>query len=312
MAIPFAAVALKFGPYELTAILLFSLVFIAGMTAGSMLKGLISGALGIRLGSLGLDLESGSQRMTFGFPELMDGVPLIAVAIGTLALSEMVVQLDRVRSTPAAQRIVIGRSPEDRMTWPIFRSCVPMILRGTAIGACVGFLPGLGASVASFVSYAATRTASKTPDRFGTGMPQGIAASESAENAVVPASFIPLFGLGLVGLRIFAQTTRVSDRVIVPMVIYLCLAGAALQGYGMKRLDYSFVAFIVAPMLELNLQQSLVLSRGDPMILLERSIALVFLLLTLAGLWQFGTSRRRLNIAAPRPQPAPRSETERT
>lgn len=383
VAIPFAAVALKFGPYELTAILLFSLVFIAGMTAGSMLKGLISGALGIMLGSVGLDLESGSQRMTFGFPELMDGVPLIAVAIGTLALSEMFVQLDRVRLTPPSQRIVIGNSSEDRMTWPIFLSCVPTILRGTAIGAFVGFLPGLGASVASFVSYSATRTASKTPERFGTGMPQGIAASESADNAVVPASFIPLFGLGipgsvaaalligafamqgitpgplllrdepellvsifagmlvaslvmlilgLVGLRIFAQITRVPDRVIVPMVIYLCLAGAALQGYGafgmwivlgfavlgylMKRLDYSFVTFIVAfivtPMLELNLRQSLVLSRGDPMILLERPIALVFLLLTLAGLWQLGTSRRRLNITAPQPQPDPPSKTERT
>lgn len=187
-----------------------------------MLRGLISGALWIRLGSVGLDLESGSQRMTFGCPELMDSVPLIAVAIGTLALSEMFVQLDRVRSTPAAQRIVIGRSPEVRMTWPIFRSCVPKILRGKAIGAFVGFLPGLGTSVASFVT------------------------------------------------------------------------------------------FIVTPMLELNLRQSLVLSHGDPMILLERLIALVFLLLTLAGLWQLGTSRRRLNITAPRPQPAPRSKTERS
>ena len=382
VALPFAAVALKFGPYELTAILLFSLVFIAGMTAGSMLKGLISGALGIVLGSVGLDLETGSQRLTFGYPELMDGVPLIAVAIGTLALSEMFVQLDRIRRTTEAERIVIGTSREDRMTWPVFRSCIPTILRGTAIGTFVGFLPGLGASVASFVSYSATRSASKTPEKFGTGMPQGIAASESADNAVVPASFIPLFGLGipgsvaaalligafamqgitpgplllreepellvsifagmlvaslvmlllgLVGLRLFAQITRVPDRVIVPMVIYLCLAGAALQGYGafglwivlafailgyaMKTLDYSFVTFIVAfivtPMLELNLRQSIILSRGDPMVLLERPIALGFLVLTLAGLWKLGTSRRRLNIAAPRQMTEPEPEPER-
>lgn len=245
------------------------------------------------------------------------------------------------------------------MTFAVFRSCIPTILRGTAIGAFVGFLPGLGASVASFMSYSFTQKVSKTPEKFGTGMPQGIAASEAADNAVVPASFIPLFGLGipgsvaaalligafamqgiipgplllrqepellisifagmlaasvmmlllgLVGLRIFARITVVPDRIIIPMVVFLCLAGAMLQGYGgfglwmvlgfaalgflMKKFEYSFVTFIVAfivtPLLELNLRQSLILSRGDVTVLLDRPIALVFLGLTLLGFWQLG------------------------
>lgn len=373
VALPFARVALKFGPYELASILLFSLVFIAGMTSGSLLKGLASAGLGIVLGSVGLDLESGAQRLTFGFPELMDGIPLIAVAIGTLALSEMFVQLEKVQVAAPTERIALKDDADDRMTFAIFRSCFPTILRGTAIGAFVGFLPGLGASVASFMSYSATQRASKTPEKFGTGMPQGIAASESADNAVVPASFIPLFGLGipgsvaaalligafamqgitpgpllltqepellisiftgmlvascamlvlgLVGLRIFARITMVPDRVIVPMVVFLCLSGAALQGYGafglwivlgfavlgylMKRFDYSFVTFIVAfivtPMLELNLRQSLILSRGEISVLLDRPIALVFLALTLVGLWKLGGSRNRIMTSLPRPK----------
>ena len=376
VALPFARIALEFGPYELAAILLFSLVFIAGMTSGSLMKGLASGGLGIVVGSVGLDLESGAQRLTFGFTELMDGVPLIAVAIGTLALSEMFVQIEKVQTQPQTERITLRDDADDRMTFSVFLSCLPTILRGTAIGAFVGFLPGLGASVASFFSYSVTQRLSKTPEKYGTGMPQGIAASEAADNAVVPASFIPLFGLGipgsvaaallvgafamqgitpgplllrqepellisiftgmlvasvmmlglgLVGLRIFARITIVPDRVIVPMVVFLCLSGAMLQGYGafgmwmvlgfaalgylMKRLDYSFVTFIVAfivtPMLELNLRQALILSRGDVAVLLERPIALVFLALTAFGLWKLRNAGGPSKFI-----PTPSSQTE--
>lgn len=372
VALPFARVALEFGPYELAAILFFSLVFIAGMTSGSLMKGLASAGLGIVLGSVGLDLESGAQRLTFGLPELMDGVPLIAVAIGTLALSEMFVQIEKIQTNPQAERIKLGHAADDRMTFSIFLKCLPTILRGTAIGAFVGFLPGLGASVASFLSYSVTQKASKTPEKFGQGMPQGIAASEAADNAVVPASFIPLFGLGipgsvaaallvgafamqgitpgplllreepellisifagmmvasvvmlligLVGLRIFARITVIPDRVVVPMVIFLCLSGALLQGYGifglwmvlafaglgflMKKFDFSFVTFIVAfivtPLLELNLRQSIILSRGEISVLLDRPIALGFLALTAIGLWQLGRSSSLLKINPPIP-----------
>lgn len=379
VALPFARVALEFGPYELAAILLFSLVFISGMTSGSLMKGLAAAGLGIVVGSVGLDLESGAQRLTFGAAQLMDGVPLIAVAIGTLALSEMFMQIEKVQSVPQAERIKLGDAVADRMSFAVFVRCLPTILRGTAIGAFVGFLPGLGASVASFLSYSLTQKLSKTPEKYGHGMPQGIAASEAADNAVVPASFIPLFGLGipgsvaaallvgafamqgitpgplllrqepellisifagmmaaslmmlvigLFGLRIFARITVIPDRVVVPMVIFLCLSGAWLQGYGsfglwmvlafaglgflMKKFDFSFVTFIVAfivtPLLELNLRQSIILSRGDPSVLLERPIALVFLALTALGLWQLGRSSR----AGKNPPPPPADAASQT
>jgi putative tricarboxylic transport membrane protein len=355
VAIPFARVALLFGPYEMAAILAFALVFIAGLSSGNLFKGLAAGGLGIFLGTIGLDSQTGLPRMTFGYTELMDGMPLIAVAIGTLALSEMFVQSEKLRLERETMAVKIEHRPDDRITWPILRSVTRTILRGTGVGTFVGALPGLGPSVGSFMSYGMAQRASKHPERFGKGEPNGIAASESADNAVIPAALIPLFGLGIpgnvsaalligafaihgitvgplllrdepellysifagmilaslimlalgwFGLMVFAQITRVPPHVVIPIVIFFCLSGMMLQGYGafgliiliafavlgylMKKYDYSFVtflvAFIITPMLELNLRQSIILSRGDPMILLNRPIAVVFILATLLAL----------------------------
>lgn len=355
VAIPFARVALMFGPYEMAAILAFALVFIAGLSSGSLFKGLAAGGLGIFLGTIGLDSQTGLPRMTFGYTELMDGMPLIAVAIGTLALSEMFVQSEKLRYERESMSVKLVNRPDDRITWPILRKIMPTILRGAGVGTFVGALPGLGPSVGSFMSYGMAKKASRTPEKFGKGAPEGIAASESADNAVIPAALIPLFGLGIpgnvsaalligafaihgitvgplllreepellysifagmilasilmlalgwFGLMIFAQITRVPPHVVIPIVIFFCLAGMMLQGYGtfgliiliafavlgylMKRYDYSFVtflvAFIITPMLELNLRQSIILSRGDPMILLNRPIALFFIVCTLIAL----------------------------
>ncbi len=368
VAIPFARVALLFGPYEMAAILAFALVFIAGLSGGSLFKGLAAGGLGIFLGTIGLDPQTGMPRMTFGYAELMDGMPLIAVAIGTLALSEMFVQSDRLRYERDTMAVKIGHDKADTLRWPEFRITIPAIIRGTGVGTFVGALPGLGPSVGSFMSYGMTKRASKTPERFGKGAPEGIAASESADNAVIPAALIPLFGLGIpgnvsaallvgafaihgitvgpllirdnpefiysifagmivaslimlaigwFGLMVFAQITRVPHAVVIPIVIFFCLAGMVLQGYGvfglvilmafallgylMKKYDYSFVtflvAFIITPMLELNLRQSIILSRGDPMILMNRPIALFFIACTIVALVMLGYR----TIKKPRP-----------
>jgi putative tricarboxylic transport membrane protein len=354
VAIPFARVALLFGPYEMAAILAFALVFIAGLSGGSLFKGLAAGGFGIFLGTIGLDNQTGLPRMTFGYTELMDGMPLIAVAIGTLALSEMFVQSERLRLNRNTMGVKLENRPDDYITWPIFRRILPTMIRGTGIGTFVGALPGLGPSVGSFMSYGMAKRASKTPEKFGHGAPEGIAAAESADNAVIPAALIPLFGLGIpgnvsaalligafaihgitvgplllrdepellysifagmmlasalmlmlgwFGLMVFAQITRVPPHVVIPIVIFFCLAGMMLQGYGpfgliilmafaligflMKKFDYSFVtflvAFIITPMLELNLRQSIILSRGDWMILMNRPIALFFIVCTLVA-----------------------------
>ncbi len=355
VAIPFARVALMFGPYEMAAILAFALVFIAGLSGGSLFKGLAAGGLGVLLATIGLDQQTGLPRLTFGVTELMDGLPLIAVAIGTLALSEMFVQSERLRLQRGTMSVKLEHRPDDRLRWPELRRLLPTMLRGTGIGTAVGALPGLGPSVGSFMSWGLAQKLSKTPERFGKGAPEGIAASESADNAVIPAALIPLFGLGIpgnvsaalligafaihgitvgplllrddpeflysifagmilaslillvigwYGLRLFAQVTRVPPHVVIPVVIFFCLSGMLLQGYGtfglivlmafavigylMKKFGYSFVTFIVAfiitPMLELNLRQSIILSGGDWSVLLGRPIALVFIACTLVAL----------------------------
>jgi putative tricarboxylic transport membrane protein len=207
LAQPMATVAMKIGPVELTAILAFSLIFIAGLSGKSMTKGLIGGFLGILLSCVGLEVETGSPRMTFGFLQLYDGLPLIPVVIGLLAMSEMMVQIGK-RSELHEENIRNSKATkyEDTIiTRDDWKISIRAIIRGTAIGTFVGILPGLGTSVGSFLSYGAARRYSGKGDRFEEeGAIEGVAAAESADNAVVPASFIPLFAIGIPGSVIAA------------------------------------------------------------------------------------------------------------
>ena len=195
LAQPLSRVALLIGPVEICAVLLFALTFIASLSGESLLKGLISGFLGILLGTVGLDAETGTPRMTFGQAELFDGLPLMVIAIGLLALSEMVVQMEergQLQSTPLA-------AGGDRLRMDEIKACMPVILRSSLLGTVLGVIPGLGASVASFLAYSWVRSTSSTPERFGQGALEGVAAAEAADNAVVPAGLIPLFALGIPG-----------------------------------------------------------------------------------------------------------------
>jgi putative tricarboxylic transport membrane protein len=201
-AAPLALWALRMGPPEILGVLVFAFAFIAGLLGKSLAKGLFALALGLLLATVGLDIETGGERLTFGTLDLFDGIPLVAVGIGVLALGEILVQLqDHVRgnASGAATRIELGPSTQDRLTFTELRSSARAILRGSAIGTIVGALPGLGASVAAFLAYGAERRASKTPEEFGTGKIEGIAAVESANNAVIGSSLIPLLTLGIPG-----------------------------------------------------------------------------------------------------------------
>ena len=202
-----AEYALGIGPVELTGILAFSMVFIAGLSGRSMIKGLIAGLFGILVSCVGLEVETGSPRLTFGMIEVYDGLPLIPVAIGMLALSEMMIQIgQRLRLQEEADLLRGSGIREDRIvTIGDWRRSARAILRGCLIGTGVGILPGLGASVGSFLSYGAERRASgRGADFEETGAIEGVAAAESADNAVVPASFVPLFAIGIPGSVIAA------------------------------------------------------------------------------------------------------------
>ncbi len=202
-----AEYALGIGPVELTGILAFSMVFIAGLSGRSMIRGLIAGLFGILVSCVGLEVETASPRLTFGLIELYDGLPLIPVAIGMLALSEMMIQMGQRRRLEQEADLLRGSGRrEDRIVTPgDWRRSARAILRGCLIGTGVGILPGLGASVGSFLSYGAERRASgRGVDFEETGAIEGVAAAESADNAVVPASFVPLFAIGIPGSVIAA------------------------------------------------------------------------------------------------------------
>lgn len=206
LAAPLARYALLIGPVELAAILLFSLTFIGALSGGSMLKGLIAACFGIFFATVGLEGETFIPRLTFGLLELDDGISLVPMAIGMLAVAEMAIQAGNLKTLDRETEAMKQSSrPEDRtVTAAEWRRCLPVIGRGTLIGALVGILPGLGASVGSFLSYGVTRRLSKTPQAYGTGMIEGVAAAESADNAVVPSSLVPLFALGIPGSVIAA------------------------------------------------------------------------------------------------------------
>ena len=205
LAAPLAEYALLFGPLEVTAILLFSLTFIAALSGESLIKGLIAGLFGLLFSTVGMEVETATVRFTFGILELFDGLSLIPVAIGMLAVAEMLVQLGGLEALEHQQKMLRDnvKSINQNISWQEWKLSIPAIIRGTAVGSTVGILPGLGASVASFLSYGLTKAA-KDPSRFGKGAIEGIAAAESADNAVVPSSLVPLFALGIPGSVIAA------------------------------------------------------------------------------------------------------------
>lgn len=207
MAQTLADYALAIGPIELVAILAFSLTFIAALSGKSLVKGMIAGLFGVLCSTVGLEIETSTERLIFGYYELYDGLPLIPVAIGMLALSEMMVQIGNRRQLEQETDLLRGSGkPEDsRVTLADWKKSASAIIRGTGVGIFIGILPGLGASTGSFLSYGMARRASKDPDSFERdGAIEGVAAAESADNAVVPASFVPLFALGIPGSVIAA------------------------------------------------------------------------------------------------------------
>lgn len=202
---PLAAIAVRIGKVDLMAILIFAMTFIAALSGKSLSKGLIAGIVGILLATIGLEAETGVQRMTFGTVKLFDGLPLIAMAIGIVAVAEMMIQLEEYLSKKAKGEVLDrGQSAKGRLTGEEWRRIARPIGSGTLVGAFVGILPGLGAAIASFASYGLAQRLSKDPESFGQGNIEGVAAAESADNAVIPSSLIPLLAMGIPGSVIAA------------------------------------------------------------------------------------------------------------
>lgn len=201
VAAPLAAVALFMGPAEVFALISLSLTIVAGIGTTSISRGLIAAGLGIFCGLIGTEPVTALPRLAFDVYQLEGGLSLIPVAIGLLAFSEILVQLERFTGGNVEHAAnVFSSKLEDRMlSLKEFFASTKTLLRGTLIGVGVGAMPGLGAPVASFMSYDQAMKRSKNKDQFGKGALEGIGASESANSSVVAASLIPLFVLGIPG-----------------------------------------------------------------------------------------------------------------
>ena len=198
---PLAILALKMGPVEVFALMILAFAVLSALVGNSVAKGLIAAGFGFLCATIGSDPEHFTPRLIFGMFELYDGLPLVSVAIGALAISEIIRRLSGIRGQmrPAVVLKDTGNPDDKRVTWAEYWGSRFIILRGALIGTFLGALPGIGSTAAAFMSYAAAKTTSKNPDSFGKGNIHGIAAAESANSAVAGANLIPLLTLGIPG-----------------------------------------------------------------------------------------------------------------
>ncbi len=196
-----AEIGLKFGAAEYFAMMLLGLIAASMLASGSALKGLAMVMLGLILGTVGTDVNSGVARFNFGVPELMDGISLVALAMGLFGISEVISSVNHTRDSKVQEKITFRSMTPTKKDWK--ESTMPM-LRGTGIGSFFGALPGTGASIASFMAYAVEKKVSKDPGKFGKGAIEGITAPESANNAAAQTAFVPTLSLGIPGDAVMA------------------------------------------------------------------------------------------------------------
>ena len=363
VAPPLADFALGFGPPEYTALLALGLIFLAYMSTGSLVRTLLMAALGLLLGTIGIDVMTGHFRYSFNIAELGDGIGIVPVAVGLFGLGEIL-------STPSRQVTAEVVRPKLRELWPSreeWRASALPIARGSVLGFVIGIIPGSAHIISSFMSYALEKRVSKTPEEFGKGAVAGVAGPESANNAASTGSFVPMLALGIptgpvtavlmaallihgvppgptlvndhpsvfwgfvasmyVGnlmllalnlplVGVFVNLLRIPYAYLYPLIIMFCVIGVygvnnsivdvwimlimGAVGYGLKKFGFDpaplVLGLVIAPILEMSLRQSLIMSDGNWAIFLQRPISLVLLavsagLLALSAITQI--SRRK-------------------
>ena len=194
LALPLTTLALKFGPPEFFALMVMGLSLVTGLASKSMVRALMAAIFGLMVAMVGIDPVMGAPRFSFGMTELLSGFNFVPVVMGLFGISEIFANAENpigeIFETKLSSLVI---SVKDLKTsfWPI--------VRGTFIGFFLGLIPGVGAVVPTFISYVAEKKSSKYPEKFGTGMIEGVAGPETANNAYANAAMIPLFTLGIPG-----------------------------------------------------------------------------------------------------------------
>jgi putative tricarboxylic transport membrane protein len=344
-----ARVALRFGPPEYFTLMLLGIAAVVLLAGRSMIKGLLSGATGLLLATIGVDAVTGLPRFTFGTIVLLDGIDFVALTIGLYAIGEILVNVEQdtgrqIFKVPKRLRELLPSKQE-------LASSVTPTIRGSLIGFFTGTLPGAGATAASFLAYTTEKRISRTPEKFGKGHMPGLCAPEAANNAATGGALIPLLTLGIPGgattavllgalilyglqpgpllfsdhpdvvwpiiasmyignialvimnlplIPVFASILRLPYYVLYPTIIVLSLVGVysingrmfdvwvviafGLLGYVMRKVDVPaaplVLAFVLGPLAERALRQSLTLSDGSLLIFLRSPLSIAFLVLT--------------------------------
>jgi len=345
---PLAALAQEFNSPDYFALMVLGLVMAVMLAHGPVAKAFAMVFIGLLLGLVGTDINTGTQRYTFGVTFLFDGLDFLPLVIGLFGIVEIVKNLE-LQEMP---RLAVGARFRD--LWPKlgeFKDAWKPALRGTGLGSLLGILPGGGAVLASFASYTLEKKLAKDPTRFGRGAIEGVAGPESANNAAAQTSFIPLLTLGLpsnaimalmmgalmiqgiqpgaaimtkqpelfwglvasmwIGnvmlvilnlplIGIWVKLLSIPYRLLFPAILLFCvvgvyatntepglvalMAGFGVFGYILHKFDCEpaplVLGFILGPLMEENLRRSLVMSRGDPMVFLQRPISATLLALS--------------------------------
>lgn len=206
LAPPLGQFSLRFSSLEFFMMALFGITIIGSLAGDSLIKGIMSGVIGIFLGTIGLDLITGIPRFTFGIMALEDGIQFVPALIGLFSISQVMIYASEIKQGKGQ----IVTDPSQGLSgsiWPTkeeFKFILPTIIRSSIIGTIIGIIPAAGAGISSWVNYGISKNMSKKPEMFGNGALDGIAASESGNNAATGGSLIPLLTLGLPGSAVAA------------------------------------------------------------------------------------------------------------
>ncbi len=350
--------ATAFGAADYAAMMILGLVAASTIGTARPAKGFAMVTLGLLLGCIGTDVNSGVQRFTFGQTELLDGINLVALAMGLFGVAEIIANVRDPERQTVDQRLgfrslMPGRDDLRRMGWPT--------LRGSALGSFFGALPGTGSTLSSFLSYSMESRIARRPERFGKGAVEGVAGPEAANNAAAITAFAPTLTLGIPGdpimalmlgalvihgvqpgpmmlearpemfwglvasfgignllllilnlplIGIWVAMLRIPFHLLYPAIlVFLCLGVYSVRGLGYDIVAVAVIGlagylltlaafspallllgFVLGPLIETNLRRAFLISRGDPMVFLERPIAAGFVAATgallLLSLWQ--------------------------